>query len=82
MGKRIIARLTLAAATMLGAALAAAIVLAVVDLYLTGHGHASLMKEYWVAPEWGVSMSLADFILLGASFLAGGYVWWLTRARK
>ena len=79
--KKIIARLTLAAATALGTALVAAIVLAVVDLYLTGHGHASLMKEYWVAPEWGVNMSIADFILLTGSLLAGSYVWWLTRAR-
>jgi hypothetical protein len=46
------------------AAVAAAVVTFVVDLYLTGHGRPSLMAPLIDRPALGVSLSSGDIILL------------------
>ena len=63
----------------LGAALATAIVVAlaatVLDLYLTGHGHASIGREVVDWPQAGVHLSAADIAMLVAALAAGGVAW-------
>jgi hypothetical protein len=57
-------------AAALGAGVLTALVLAIVDLYVTGHGNASLTRP-WL--EWGaiVQLSRADVILLAIAGAAG-----------
>lgn len=57
-------RLLAAAAAGAGATLVAAVGLAVADLYLTGHGHASLGRPWLEWAELGVHLSRADVALL------------------
>jgi len=62
-----------------GAAFAAAIVaavgVAVLDLYLTGHGQASITREIVSEPALGVHISLGDIILLVAALAVGSVTW-------
>lgn len=50
-----------------------AIVLALVDLYRSGHGLPTLARPWIEAPAWGVHLSRADVIMLsGSAVLALG----------
>ena len=51
-----------------------AISLAVVDLYLTGHGRPSLMRPLIDRPALGISLSSGDIILLLLPLAAGASV--------
>jgi hypothetical protein len=55
--------------TAVAAAVTAALVLAIVDLYLTGHGHVSIARP-WISWSPFVELSRADAILLVAAALA------------
>jgi hypothetical protein len=57
-----------------------AIVLAVVDLYLSGHGHRPLGASLLDWPALGIHLSLSDLIFLGAVVL-GAWVTWRGTAR-
>jgi hypothetical protein len=59
----------------LGTAFLAAIALAVVDLYLSGHGLRPLGTPWLDWPAAGVHLSRADVILLGAVLLAAAVTW-------
>ena len=72
-----LARLGVTAGVIIGTAVFVAIVAAVVDLYLTGHGLASISREVISEPSWGVHLSVADIALLAFSALAGALTWWL-----
>ena len=68
-------RVTLVGVAMAGAlasGFVAAIVLAIADLYVTGHGAASLMRP-WL--QGAVSMSRADVIFYLAVVMGGGLAW-------
>jgi hypothetical protein len=56
-------------------ALVVAFVIAVVDLYLTGHGMAPLNAPLLDWPAGGVHLSLADIIFLGAAAIAAAVTW-------
>jgi len=60
------------------AALVTAVVLAIVDLYITGHGGPSLARP-WIS--WGdhVLLSRADVILWSCALVAAGAGWFATR---
>jgi hypothetical protein len=60
------------------AAVLAAVVLAIADLYITGHGGASLARP-WIS--WGdlVQLSRADVILWSCALVAAGAGWFATR---
>jgi hypothetical protein len=58
-----------------GTAILAAIALAVVDLYLSGHGLRPLGSPWLDWPAAGVHLSRADVILLGAVLLAAAVTW-------
>lgn len=57
-------------ATGIGAALLLAVALAIVDIYLSGHGHPTLSRRWIEIPEWGISLSRADVVLLAGSSIA------------
>jgi hypothetical protein len=58
-----------------GTAILAAIALALVDLYLSGHGLRPLGSPWLDWPAAGVHLSRADVILLGAVQLAAAVTW-------
>ncbi len=70
-----LARLGITAGVMVGATVVAAVVLAVLDLYLSGHGLAEIRRE--TIRGSGVALSVADVALLVVVALAGALTWWL-----
>lgn len=51
-------------------AFALAIMLGIVDMYLTGHGQPPLGRPWLGYPEWGIHLSRADVIFLAGAFIA------------
>jgi hypothetical protein len=68
-------RLLLSLMAGLGSAVLVAIVIAGVDLYLTGHGLLPLTTPLLEWPGAGIHLSLADVIFLGAAALATAITW-------
>jgi hypothetical protein len=68
-------RLLLSLGAGLASAVLVAIVIAVVDLYLTGRGLAPLNRPLLDWPAGGVHLSLADVLSLGAAVLAAAITW-------
>jgi hypothetical protein len=68
-------RLLLSLAAGLASAIVVAIAIAVVDLYLSGHGMASLDQPLLDWPAGGVHLSLADILFLIAAALTAAYTW-------
>ena len=56
-------------------ALVVAIGIAIVDLYLTGNGMASLSAPLLEWPDAGIHLSLADVIFLVAAAVAAAITW-------
>ena len=75
----VLVRLGLSAAIALGTTIAGAIIIAIVDLYLTGHGYRSITREIASGSAWGMHVSLGDILLLTAAAAAGGLTFWLLR---
>ena len=75
-------RLLLSFVAGLASALVVAIVIAAVDLYLTGHGMAPLNSPLVEWPAAGVYLSLADLIFLAAAALAAAITWRRTSATR
>ena len=78
MTKTLVVRLFLSLAAGLGVAVAAALTLAVADLYLTGHGRPSLTRPFVDRPSIGIHLSRADLVVLAAGGLSTSVVWWVT----
>ena len=57
------------------AAVLAAVALAILDLYLTGQGHLSVLRPWIDWPEAGVHLSRGDVILYFAACFAGLGAW-------
>ena len=72
-------RLLTVAAVVFGTSLMCGLGLAIVDLYLTGHGMPSIGAETLRIPALGVALSVSDMIMLGATALAGWIAWRATR---
>jgi type II secretory pathway component PulF len=68
-------RLLLSFSAGLASALLVAIVLAVVDLYLTGHQLPALSALLIDCPSMGVHLSLADLIFLIAAVFVTAITW-------
>ncbi len=73
-------RLLLSFGAGIASALVVAILIAVVDLYLAGHGMATLNAPLLDWPGAGIYLSLADLIFLGAAALAAAITWRRTSA--
>ena len=68
-------RLALAFAATAVVAIIAAIAIAILDLYLTGHGYADIRKETVSWPAAGIHLSTADIVLLLLALAAGALAW-------
>lgn len=68
-------RLLVSLGTGAAFAVLVAIVLVVVDLYLSGHGGTSIREPLVAWPALGVHLSLADVIFLVAAVLAAILTW-------
>jgi len=69
------ARLLLSLGAGLGAAVLAAIALALVDLYQAGHGQPLLGRPWLDVAELGVHLSRADAVCLLAALLGAALTW-------
>ncbi|MEA2624386.1 MAG: hypothetical protein QOD06_431 [Candidatus Binatota bacterium] len=70
-----VGRVAAAAGASFAAAVVAAITLAVTDLYVTGHGHPSLMRAWIDWEAGGVHLSRADVGILAVAMAAGVASW-------
>jgi hypothetical protein len=65
--------------TACGAALAAVVCLAILDIYLAGHSHRTLMDNIVIGhPDSSTRLSIADLIALAVSVGAGVAAAWLS----
>jgi hypothetical protein len=74
-----VGRVAAAAGISFAAAVIVAIVLAVTDMYLTGHGHPSLMRAWIDWEAGGVHLSRGDVVILVVAAAAGLASWHLLR---
>ena len=56
-------------------AVVSAIGIALADLYLTGHGHAGLLRESISWPAAGVHLSIGDVSMLALSLASAALAW-------
>ena len=75
----VIKRLVLSTLATLVAIFVTVLILAIVDLYLVGHGYPSINREMLTWPRAGISMSRADIFLLLAGLAAWCVTWRLLR---
>ena len=68
-------RFFLSLAAGLGTALVVAMVLVVLDVYLTGHALGTISGPLVDWPALGVHLSLADLLMLAAAAVAAGFTW-------
>jgi hypothetical protein len=59
-----------AAAAGFAAAVLLAVILAIVDIYLSGHGQPTLSRQWIELPDWGIFLSRADVVLLAGALIA------------
>jgi hypothetical protein len=52
-----------------------ALLIATLDIYLSGHGHGGLTREYLTWSAGGVHLSIGDAIMLATAMLAGALTW-------
>jgi hypothetical protein len=72
---RTLSRLGISAAAGIGAGVLAAIAAALIELYLSGHGHGSITREIISWEPGGVHLRVADLALLLVVLLAAGVTW-------
>jgi hypothetical protein len=70
-----VVRFFLSLAAGLGTALVVAMVLVVLDVYLTGHALGTISGPLVDWPALGVHLSLADLLMLAAAAVAAGFTW-------
>jgi hypothetical protein len=58
-----------------GAAVVCAIVVAIVDLYLSGHGRPTFNREIIAWPEAGIHLGSGDVAMMAVALLAGILAW-------
>ena len=78
----VLLRLAIALGAGLGTAVLVTLAAAILDLYLTGHGHDSIMREIVNWPAAGVHLSAAGLAMFAAAFAAAGLAWRLTRGPR
>jgi hypothetical protein len=73
----VLGRLGISTAAGLGAGVVAAIVVTVIDLYITGHGYGSITRELITWTPAGVHLSIGDLAMLMAVVAGAGSTWHL-----
>ena len=76
----VLARLGITAGVVVGTAVVAAIAIAILDLYLSGHGLAEIRRQ--TISGSGVELSIADIALLAIVAFAGALTWWVLPRKK
>jgi hypothetical protein len=70
-------RLAISTAAGMGAGLVAAVIVVVIDLYITGHGYGSIMQELITWGPVGVHLSIGDLVMLVTVIAVAGSTWHL-----
>jgi hypothetical protein len=70
-------RLGISTAAGMAAAVAAALLVTMLDLYLTGHGHGSVTREVITWAHAGVHLSIADVGMLVTGIVVAVLTWYL-----
>lgn len=70
-------RLGISTAAGIAAAVAAALLVTLLDLYLTGHGHGSVTREVITWTNAGVHLSIADAGMLVTGIAVAVLTWYL-----
>jgi p-aminobenzoyl-glutamate transporter AbgT len=70
-------RLIFAALAGVSAGIVSAVVIAILDLYLSGHGYDGLARERVTWSALGIHLSIGDMFMLGMVLLSGLLAWWL-----
>ena len=79
MSGRIIRRLFVSTAAALVAIAVVLLVVTIADLYLVGHGYPPINREVLSWPDAGVSLSLADILLLLIGLSTWCVTWFVLR---
>jgi hypothetical protein len=74
-------RLIVSTIAGIGAAVVAAFVVTLIDLYLTGHGHASITREVITWAQAGIHLSIGDVAMLTMLIVVAALTWHLMGAR-
>jgi hypothetical protein len=69
--RRIVVTLSVGAVT----AVLFAVIIAIIDIYLSGHGYDGLTREYLTWSAAGIHLSIGDIVLLGFVLLAAALSW-------
>ena len=70
-------RLGISASAGIGAGVVAAIIVTVIDLYVTGHGYGSITREIITWAPAGVHLSVGDLVMLVAVIAVAASTWHL-----
>jgi hypothetical protein len=73
----VLGRLGISAAAGIGAGVVAAIIVTVIDLYVTGHGYGSITREIITWAPAGVHLSIGDLVMLLTVIAVAGSTWQL-----
>ena len=71
----VLSRLAISAGAGIGAGIVAAILVTLIDLYVTGHGYGSITREVITWTPAGVHMSFGDLAMLLTTIAVGGSTW-------
>lgn len=74
----LLVRLGISTAAGIGAAVVAALVVTVIDLYVTGHGYGSITREVITWVPGGVHLSIGDVGMLFAVIVVSVSTWYFT----
>lgn len=72
----LLVRLGISTAAGIGAAVVAALVVTVIDLYVTGHGYGSITREIITWVPGGVHLSIGDLGMLVAMIVVSVATWY------
>jgi hypothetical protein len=72
-------RLAVIAGAGVGAGVAAALLVAAIDLYITGHGYGSITREVITWEPAGVHLSIGDLAMLVTMVVTAGLTGYLMR---
>ena len=70
-------RLGISAVAGIGAAVVAALIVTVIDLYVTGHGYGSITREVITLAQAGVHLSIGDLGMLITAIAVAVSTWYL-----
>lgn len=72
---RVLGRLAISAGAGIGAGIVAAILVTLIDLYVTGHGYGSITGEVITWAPAGVHLSFGDLGMLLTAIAVAGATW-------